>query len=337
MTRTRTWLSAAALLAAVALLAAACEGDGGTDPATEDDQGDAGAQDGGDEMTSLTVGDIQGTPSAFLEFAVQEGFFEAEGLEVTVEANPGGAANIPGVEAGDFEIAGSNIVSVLLARGEGLELRMVSAGTFGPEDPEDDFSRIVVPGDSDISGPEDLNGRSVAVNTLANIAELTTRAALENVGAEHEDIDFVEMPFPDMVPAVQDGQVDAAFVIEPFASIGLDQGLQDVLSPYAQTAPNLAVGSYFSSDAYIEENPEVIDRFVAGVTAAGEHIEDNQQEFRDALVDLAGLEPGVAEMVHIPSWGGPVDVDSVELIGDLMVRYELFDEAPPTDEVVYQP
>ncbi|MPZ60297.1 MAG: hypothetical protein GEU93_03160 [Propionibacteriales bacterium] len=324
-------LRAAAAVMALGLVAASCADDEGG--------GEDGAEGGVEETenVSLTVGDILGIPSAFLQFAVDQGFMEEQGLDVAVEANPGGAANIPGVESGDFEIAGSNVVSVLLARSQGLELKMVSAGTFAAEDADADFSQVVVPADSPIQSPADLDGRSVAVNTLANIAEVTIRGSIEAAGAEHENIDFVEMEFPDMIPALQDGQVDAAHVIEPFLSIGLEEGMRPIIAPYAGTQPGMAIGSYFSSDEFIEQNPDVIDRFIAGISAAGEHVADNPEEFRAALVDLADLNPEVADAVQLPPWGGPVDVPSVERIGELMVDFELIDEVPPMEDVVYQP
>jgi NitT/TauT family transport system substrate-binding protein len=288
-------------------------------------------------LEQVRVGDILGIPSAFLQYAVQEGFMEEQGLHVEVDANPGGAANIPGVEAGEFQIAGSNAVSVLLARAQGLSVRMVSAGTFAAEEPDEDFSQVLVAADSPIQDPADLDGRSVAVNTLANIAEVTIRASLDNAGARHDDIDFVEMGFPDMIPELQAGRVDAVHVIEPFLSIGLEEGLRPIIAPYAGTEPGMAIGSYFSSDAYIAEHPEVIDRFIAGVTAAGDAIAEDPDAFRAALVDLADLDPQVADTVKLPDWGGPIDSASVELIGELMVRYGLFDQAPPIEDVVYQP
>lgn len=349
----RRALRATVGLAALTLLAAGCADDGedatdddaaAEDAADDEDTAESPApeeetEDAGDEEmepVSLTVGDVLGTPAAFLQFAVNQGFFEEEGLDVTVEANPGGAANIPGVEAGDFQIAGSNVVSVLLARSEGLGLQMISAGTFGGETPDTDFAQILVAGDSDIQGPEDLDGRSVAINTLANIAEVTTRAAIQNAGGSHENIDFVEIGFPDMIPALQDGQVDAIFEIEPFVSVGLDQGLRSVLAPYAGTEPGMAIGSYFSSDEYIAENPEVIDRFIAGISAAGEYVAANPDEFRDALVEIGGQDPEVAAQVVIPNWGGPVHVPSVELVADLMLEFGMVDELPPVEDAVYQ-
>jgi NitT/TauT family transport system substrate-binding protein len=300
------------------------------------DQPEGGAPPAQEGPVTLRVGDVLGTPAAFLQYAVDEGFFEEQDLDVQVEPNPGGAANIPGVQAGDFEIAGSNVVSVLLARSQGLPVKLISAGTFGGETPETDFAQILVTEDSDIQGPADLDGRSVAINTLANIAEVTTRAAVENAGGGHEDIDFVELGFPDMIPALQDGQVDAIFEIEPFVSIGLAQGLRPVVAPYAGTEPGMAIGSYFSSDEFIAQNPEVIDRFIAGVSAAGAFVAERPDQFREALVELADLDPAVAAEVIIPAWGGPVDVPSVELVGELMLRYGLLEQVPATDQVVYQ-
>jgi len=313
----------AAGLAVLALVLAGC---GDDDPAPADPAG----------PVTLRVGDVLGTPAAFLQYAVQEGFFEEQDLDVQVEPNPGGAANIPGVQAGDFEIAGSNVVSVLLARSQGLPLKLISAGTFGGDSAETDFAQILVTADSDIQSPADLAGRSIAINTLANIAEVTARASIENAGGSHEDIEFVELGFPDMIPALQDGQVDAIFEIEPFVSIGLAQGLRPVIAPYAGTEPGMAIGSYFSSDDFIAGNPDVIDRFIAGVSAAGEFVAENPDQFREALVELADLDPAVAAEVVIPIWGGPVDVPSVELIGDLMLRYGLLEQIPATADVVYQ-
>lgn len=318
----RKVLPGVAAVAALALLVAGCTAD--TDPT---DDGHA---------VTVRVGDILGIPSAFLQFAVDQGFFAEQGLDVHVEPNPGGAANIPGVIAGDFEIAGSNVVSMLLAHSQGLPVRMISAGTFATEDPRVDFSQVMVAADSPIEGPEDLNGRSVAVNTLANIAEVTIRGSLENVGAEHADIDFVEMGFPDMIPALQDGRVDAIHVIEPFLSLGFEEGLRPIIAPYAQTQPGMAIGSYFSSDDFIEQSSDVVDRFIAGVSAASEYIADNPEEFRQALIDLANLDPDVAASVNLPHWGGPVHVPSVELIADLMVSFGLLIDVPPMEEVVYQ-
>jgi NitT/TauT family transport system substrate-binding protein len=333
------WRPGAVALAVFALVAGACapsqESSGGNESAAPEQPTSAESAPAG--PTTVRVGDILGIPAAYLQYAVQEGYMEEQGLDVEVVPNPGGAANIPGIESGDFDIAGSNVVSVLLARGQGLDVKMISAGTFASEDPAEDFSQVLVAEDSPIREPADLNGTAVAVNTLSNIAEVTIRASLENAGADHADIEFVEMGFPEMIPALQGGEVDAIHVIEPFLSIGLGEGLRPIIAPYAGTQPGMAIGSYFSSEAFIAENPEVVDNFIAGVTAAGDAIAEDPEGFRDALVDLADLEPAVADTVKLPDWGGPIDTASVEMIGDLMVRYELFEEMPPLEDVVYQP
>lgn len=346
----RAWLAGS--LAAMLLASAACAGEesSGESPQespTTTDQGsptaadgspDAGSPDDANgELASITVGDVAGIPSAFLTYAVDEGFCEDEGLDVTVSVSPGGAANIPGVESGEFEIAGSNIVSTLLARQQGLNLQIVAAGTSTGDDPENDYHAIVVPGDSDISDPGDLSGKAVAVNTRANISELGVRFAAEEFGVDADSVDYVEIGYPDIVPSLSEGRIDAALLNEPFRTVALSQGMRAIYAPYVHIEPGLAIGSYFSSDQYIEENPEIIDAFVSCTDAAGTYIAENPDEFRSALAELAGLDPDVAAEVYLPRWGGPMDPQAVEQLGELTVEYGFVPEVPSAEEMVYQP
>lgn len=60
------------------------------------------------ETSDITVADTAGMPSTFLEYGVEEGFFEAEGLTVSVDVSSGGAAAVPAVVSGSVQMAGSN-------------------------------------------------------------------------------------------------------------------------------------------------------------------------------------------------------------------------------------
>src|SRR5690625_2363487 len=54
-----------------------------------------------DELQEVTVGAIAIADVAPLHLAVQEGFFEEEGLDVEIVETTGGAVSLPGVVAGD--------------------------------------------------------------------------------------------------------------------------------------------------------------------------------------------------------------------------------------------
>jgi NitT/TauT family transport system substrate-binding protein len=83
-----------------------------------DDDSGGGAGDG--EQASVRVQDTAGVPSAFLQYGVEEGFFEKRQLDVQVTPSQGGATVVPAVVSGDTDIGGSNLVSVLLAQGKDI-------------------------------------------------------------------------------------------------------------------------------------------------------------------------------------------------------------------------
>jgi NitT/TauT family transport system substrate-binding protein len=303
----------------VAVLAAGCG---------DDDDGGGG----GDGPTAVTVSDTAGVPSAFLEYGVQEGFFRKRGLDVTVQASQGGATVVPAVVSGDVDIGGSNLVSVLLAQGKDIPVKIVAPGTFVAGDK--DFSAIVVAKDSDIREPQDLEGHTLAVNTLKNVAEVTARASLEKQGVDTSKIELTEVDFPDMTAAVEQGRVDAAFAIEPFVTQATAAGNRIVARPYVGTRPGLQIGCYFTSEQYLAENEEVVTSFREGVGETAEAIASDPSGFREFLPEASEIPPPAAQQAVLPAWKASSDQASLELTAELMERFEVTPEKPDTSEAL---
>ncbi|MGY1593924.1 ABC transporter substrate-binding protein [Geodermatophilus sp. SYSU D00708] len=315
---------AAAALSAAALLLAGCGGDS--------ESASAPAGEGG--LTTITVADTAGAPLNFLTYGQQQGFFEDAGLDLEVSASAGGATVIPQLLGGDLDVAGSNIVSVLVAAEQGLPVRMVAGGTSTSEDPEQDFSALMVAPDSTVTDISQLEGQRIAVNTLRNINDVVVGAMLENAGLAPDSVEFVELPFPDMAPAVLGGDVAAAVVIEPFVTSAEQQGLKIVGHPYSELRPGLQIGTYVMSAQAVQENPEVAEAFLQGVQDTADAIEQDPESFRAALPEISDISPELASQVRINTWQGATDRESVELIQDRMVSYGLIEAPVDLDEVV---
>ena len=187
--RTGSWQIRVLMALMVVSIVAACGGDGGTATtaggtdttgAVSDTTAAAGSETtagASGDLTPLAVGVIPITDVVPLYIAIEEGLFEEAGLEVTPTLAEGGAAIIPGVEAGEFQIGFSNVVSLVNATAAGIQLQALTGGMKANEEAPD-WSAVLVGADSDIQEPADLAGRTIAVNTLANIGEVTIRASL---------------------------------------------------------------------------------------------------------------------------------------------------------------
>jgi NitT/TauT family transport system substrate-binding protein len=290
---------------------------------------------GGDaEQARVRVQDTAGVPSAFLEFGVQQGFFRDRQLDVQVTPSQGGATVVPAVVSGDTDIGGSNLVSVLLAQGKDIPVKIVAPGTFVRGEREQDFSAILVAGDSDIRSPKDLEGKILAVNTLKNVAELAAKASLAKQGVDVGEIELAEVDFPDMNGALTQGRVDAAFQIEPFVSLGVAEGHRIIDRPYVGTKPGLQIGCYFTSEQYLSENGDVVERFQQGVADTAEAIARDPGAFREFLPEASEIPPPAAQKAILPAWKADNDQASLDLTADLMERYGVTEERPDTSEAV---
>lgn len=310
--------AAAAVAVLVALSLAACG----------DDSGGGGAG----KPATVRVEDTAGVPSAFLEYGVEKGFFKKRKLTVKVKPSQGGATVVPAVVSGSVDIGGSNLVSVLLAQSKGIPLKIVAPGTF--VQPKKDFSAIAVKGSSDIRSPKDLEGKTLALNTLKNVAEVTAKESLSKKGVDVSKVKLTEIDFPDMNAALEQGRVDAVFAIEPFVTQGLKAGNRVVDRPYVGTKPGMQIGCYFTSAKYLDANPDVVKRFHAGVAETAKAIADDPAAFRHFLPTASKIPAPAAQRVVLPAWRADSDRASLALTATLMKRYGITDKEPDTSEAL---
>jgi NitT/TauT family transport system substrate-binding protein len=296
----------------------------------DDDGGEAGGPD------RVRVQDTAGVPSAFLAYGIEQGFFKKRDLEVELTPSQGGATVVPAVVAGDTDIAGSNLVSVLLAQGKDIPVTIVAPGTFVRNQRSQDFSAILAAGDSDIRSPADLEGKTLAVNTLKNVAELAAKASLAKQGVDVSKIELAEVDFPDMNGALTQGRVDAAFQIEPFVSLAVEEGHRIIDRPYVGTKPGLQIGCYFTSERYLSENEDVVERFQQGVADTAAAIADDPDGFREFLPEASEIPPPAAEQAVLPAWKAENDQASLDLTAELMERYGVVEEKPDTSDAVVE-
>ena len=308
-------------LACVAMLAVGCG---------DDDGGGGGAG----EQTTLNVGVIPIADVAPLYLGIDKGFFKEEKLTIKPQLAEGGAAITPAVLSGDFQIGFSNTISLLIAASKDLPVQIVSQGVLGGEDESEAWADLLVLKDGPIQNGKDLEGKTIAVNTLNNICEVTIKASLEKDGVAVDELKFTEVPFPDMNAALEQERVDGACVVEPFMSQGKAAAAKGINPFYVRTAPDLTVATYFTSTQYAEENADVVDRFTRAINKSLEYAQSNPDEVRKVLLDYTEIPPEAAEQIKLPIWRTDLSEPTIELLSELSEKYGLIEEQPDLDELI---
>jgi NitT/TauT family transport system substrate-binding protein len=277
--------------------------------------------------TQVKVGVIPILDVAPIYLGKEKGFFSNRGMELTMETGQGGAAIVPGVVSGQFQFGFSNVTSLLIAQSRGLPLKVVANGVASTSKDKADYSGVVTRDDS-IRTAADLAGRQVAVNTLKNIGDSTIRASVRKAGGDPSSIKFTELAFPDMPAALEAGRVDAVWVVEPFLSATLAQGGRLVASNYVDTAPDLTVAVYFTSEQLLRDDPDLAKRFTEAMNESLAYADAHPDEARQVLTTYTQIDEAVIPDLTLPKWPAEINRESVETLANLAVQDGLVTEQP---------
>jgi NitT/TauT family transport system substrate-binding protein len=324
-------LARAGLLASVLatiLVLAGCGGGGAGEEIAKNDEG----------LTPLTVGVLPLADVAPLYLGIEKGFFEDEGLELKLQPAESGAALVASVQSGEVPIAYANPISVMQAREKGLPVTIVAQGELSMEPGKKPGDRtgqnlVVAPG-SPITDVKGLSGKTVAVSSLGSNVELTARAAIDKRGGDSSKVKFIQIATPDQPAALESGQVDAAAINEPYASQILALGATAIAHPYTDLddpASNMAV--YFAQEEFIEANAEATEAFQRAIAKSFTYAQENLDEVRAIIPSYSKIPAETVAKVMLPYWTPDLNIDSLEELGRLAVKYDMLESEPDMDEL----
>ena len=311
-----------ALTTVFALVFAACGG------------GDEASGGGAGEPATLKVGVIPIADVAPLYVGMQQGFFKDEKLTIEPQIAEGGAAIATSVLSGDYQFGFSNVVSLVTARSKKLPLRIVAQGASGHKTEQEAFDTLLVPKGSAIKQAEDLEGKTVAVNALNNIGPLGINYAVEQAGGDPKKVKYLEVPFPDMITALEAGRIDAAWVVEPFASQGQAGGARSIFAPFEAVSPDLTVATYFTTEQYIEQNGDVVDRFVRAMEKSLAFAAENPDAARKVVLTYTKIPPAAVEKMRLPNWNPEYNDASIDKTIELAQKYGFVEKPVALDDLI---
>jgi NitT/TauT family transport system substrate-binding protein len=261
-----------------------------------------------------------------------QGIFAKHNIDLTMAQAQGGAAIVPAVVSGQYQFGFSNIVSLLLAQSQNVPIKAVANGDNSTGDPAKDFGAIVVK-DPAMKTAKDLEGKTVATNTLKNIVDTSVKSVMSKAGGDPGKVKFVELGFPDMAAALDAGRVQAIFVVEPFLSAALAKGWRTVGS-YADVDPNLCVAVYFTSTQLLAQKPDLVKRFGDAMTESLAYAQANPDAVRQIITTYTSIKGEQTAAMTLPKFAPTIDKASVDKMNQLMVTYGLLKAPADTGKLL---
>lgn len=341
------WKLAAAIIVAAAILAVAgCGGDDSgsegaaagaeTEVATSAETGAAaGAETGAaaeettpQELTTVKVGVIPVANLAPFYLGIEKGFFEEQGLDLDVSSSLTGAPqNVPRLLQGDLQFVATAWLSTMLARAEGLPVVAIAPSDNAGTTAEEDYCHVMTAPD----GPKklsELEGATIAINTLKNVGEVSMDATLDKAGVDLSTIEYVQIPWPEMGAALRNDRVDAGWVCEPFLTqLKRDWPEANDLGPsQIEAAPNLPISVYVTSEQFLEENPDIVRRFQAAMAKSLAYVQEHPDEARAIIPTYTEIDPAIVEEMILPTWDTAYDETAIQALADQALKYGILEE-----------
>lgn len=249
--------------------------------------------------------------------AQKKGFFADEGLKVEPVMIQGGAEGVPKLKSGALDVSFGNYVSFIQAQASGMKIHIMAEGYQAT----DGLLAVMAPPSSGIEGPEDLAGKTIAVNTLNNVGTLTVKSVLRTYGVDLNSVHFVAVPFPRMIQALRDGDADAAWMVEPFISAAKQAlGAYMVLDSASGATEGLPVGGYVTTQRFVKEHPRTAAAFHRAIVR-GERLAASRSQVEKILPDYTKMDRETVALVGIGRYPTSVDQTRLQRVADLMKEF----------------
>lgn len=267
--------------------------------------------------------------------ANEKGFFTENRIKADSTSMAGGAVIIPAIIGRELHVGLSATVSAIQARARGLEIVAVApATTVRPSPPGS--NAILVRKDSGINGPKDLAGKNFAVNVINSIVYMIGAEYVSRGGVDPAKVQWLEIPFPQMPPALLTRKVDALDTVEPFVSILLNSGEAKVLAWDADIMPGLSMAVFVADERWVKRSPEVVARFVRGLKKGIDYVNANPDYVRTALKKDLKLDPKLADQIVLHVYRPNIDEKEIIPLIDTMRKYRLLDRPIDVKSLIYE-
>lgn len=284
-----------------------------------------------DRREPLRLIAFPGAPNLPIFAALEQGYFERAGLDLTIETTPSSRAQIENLLAGQFDIAATAYDNVVAYQeGQGA-VQLSATPDFGVlmGATRIELSLVVAP---DVRCFADLRGKTLALDALATGFAFVLYHMLEHAGLSLGDCELAAVgATPQRWEAVRDGRAAGTLMIEPFTSVAAAQGfrvLQTSNDCFAQYQGGIFMARRSWAAAHAQRIQAFIRGYLDGLAWTLDPINRNAATAL-LLARMPAIKPGVApavmEKLLDPHTGltpaGRIDPDGMRTVLALRSQY----------------
>lgn len=297
-----------------------------------------------DNLTKVKVAEV--THSVFYApqyVALEQGYFEDEGLDIELTLTSGADNVMAAVLSGDVNIglSGSEATIYVYNKGEKDYIKTFAQLT------QKDGSFIVSREKIDDFTLDDLKGKYIIGGRLGGMPEMTLEYALKqnNIDPNKDLTIDTSIEFASMAGAFIGGTGDFVALFEPLATQVVNEGYGYKVAQLGTLTDNVPYTAYNARSSYLEENPDIIEKFDKAIQRGLDFVhEKSSDEITKAIMDqfpdtsYNDLKTAVESYLENDTWPKTTTFtkESFDHLQDIVIEAGQLDKKVNYEDLIYE-
>lgn len=297
-----------------------------------------------DNLTKVKVAEV--THSVFYApqyVALEQGYFEDEGLDIELTLTSGADNVMAAVLSGDVNIglSGSEATIYVYNKGEKDYIKTFAQLT------QKDGSFIVSREKIDDFSLNDLKGKYIIGGRLGGMPEMTLEYALKqnNIDPNKDLTIDTSIEFASMAGAFIGGTGDFVALFEPLATQVVNEGYGYKVAQLGTLTDNVPYTAYNARSSYLEENPDIIEKFDRAIQRGLDFVhEKSSDEITKAIMDqfpdtsYNDLKTAVESYLENDTWPKTTTFtkESFDHLQDIVIEAGQLDKKVNYEDLIYE-
>ena len=283
--------------------------------------------------TPFVVGSLSSAMDAAIYYPLQQGWFKAAGLDVTVQPISAGPVAMAGVVGGSMQTADGNVLSLAVAHSKGIPVVLIAPGASWTSAPPTSAGLVAGPA---VQSLKDLVGGTVAVPSLQDLLTVSTKGFLDKNGVDSASVHFIEIPPASMPAALQAQRVTAIAVYDPFRSQALSQGGHMIGSPYISIAPSFLVTAFFAYQPWVDAHRQATAAFGSVYARGAAYTNLHHDELIPLVSSYSHVSLDVLHQeIYAPVPPNGLDPAMIQPVIDAAAKYHVIPRSFPAKDFIF--
>ena len=275
------------------------------------------AAQGAPTVIRLGTSPVESYALAF--YGVDRGFFKAANLDVQLASFTGGGGVMTAAAGGALDMGCANVGAQANAHIHGLPFSMIAAG--GNYSSNSPTTVLAVAKSAPLKTAKDLNGKTIGVSTLRDLQQASVMKWVDAGGGDSSTLKFLEIPVPEMAPALAAGRIDGACLLEPSLTFAKNE-TRIFGKCYDAISKSLTITTHFANNAWLDEHPAAAHAFIGALRTTAQWANKNQAAAATILERISKIPAATVGEMNRVQFGENLDPATIQPVIDATAEYK---------------